>query len=544
MNSTLHDRQRRHERQIDEDTLHEARRYGIGRIRSDYAGHVFIYDPKTNSAITSWKQGVLETRTNQQQDKRNRNGGRNSPNKSRKKRTIVSTSGTQFERPIMIAPSEDHQKPAMVAAHEDLAKWIRKYPEEWSSNTVIVVDMSGSMREDDVNGARCRSDGVWTTLARDYVKKQLKEETCSVYDVVSVVLMRENAHAIIEYEPMDWVLYNKLVSFREVSSVDLDELRVAPLRADAISYISLLPLSQWDNDLRPRGHGFYKPALEKASEILSFANQGSCALSLLFFSDGKPSDYFKNFRENDRFSYLEHEKVNAALIATMGRLASQFGRRLNIHCIGMADANENFSTLQRMVEEAKSYHVQATFHRPSLLSTSSLSAIMSSSIATSLSCKTELMSLKSGKMRSVRTYVEREKCDAPDDDEITDKWRVFRGGAYDKFVVRVWKWNSKARDFCQLIDPRCHTCFKVVADSNYHIKSTGGSMCSECSACFFCAECKWDRAHLVHQRNECPSMAQDRRRGHLAKGRPGKWILDCYWTVLTTQHKHARSIFV
>jgi hypothetical protein len=281
--------------------------------------------------------------------------------------------------------------------------------------------------------------------------------------------------------------------------------------------------------LKPRGHGFYKPALEKASEILSIANQGSCALSLLFFSDGKPSDYFKDFGENDSFNYSEHEKVNADLIATMGRLASQFGRRLNIHCIGMADANEKFSTMQRMVDEAKSYHVQATFNRPSLLSASSLSEIMSSSIATSLSSKTELTSLKSGKMRSVRTDVEREKCNAPDDDAITDDWRVYRGGGSDKFVVRVWNWSSEARDFCQLIDPRCRTCFKVVADSNYRIvESTGGSMCSKCSACFFCARCERTSASSVHRGDECRLRAEDRRHCFLAKGRPGKWILDCY----------------
>jgi hypothetical protein len=234
LNSTLHDRQRRDERQIDKATLQEARRYGMatrqakGRIRYDYAGHVFIYDPKSNSAITSWKKGVSDTRANKP-PKKNRNGGKNSPSQSRKEKTTVPTSGTRFERPVMIAPSEDHQKPAMVDAHKDLAEKIRKSPDKWSSNTVFVVDMSGSMRENDVNGARCRSDGVWTTLAKDYVKKQLETETCSLYDVVSVVLMREKAQVVIEYEPMDWVLYNKLVSFREVSSFDVHELRVDPV---------------------------------------------------------------------------------------------------------------------------------------------------------------------------------------------------------------------------------------------------------------------------------------------------------------------------
>jgi hypothetical protein len=46
----------------------------------------------------------------------------------------------------------------------------------WTSHSVLVIDMSGSMRRDDVNGARCRSDGVWMALARDYVKAQLKKK--------------------------------------------------------------------------------------------------------------------------------------------------------------------------------------------------------------------------------------------------------------------------------------------------------------------------------------------------------------------------------
>jgi hypothetical protein len=273
--------------------------------------------------------------------------------------------------------------------------------------------------------------------------------------------------------------------------------------------------------LKPKGPGFYKPALEKASEILSIANQGSCALSLLFFSDGKPSDYFKDFRENDWFNRAEHEKVNADLVVSMGNLASQFGRRLNIHCIGMADMNEKFSTMQRMVDEAKSYHVQATFNRPSLC-TSSLSEIISSSVATSVSSKTELTSLKSGKMRSVRTDVEREKCNAPDDHAVNDDWRVFRGGAVDKFVVRVWEWNAAAGDFSEMIDPRCRTCYKVVADADYHITLKGGSMCDGCSACFFCERCVRTRADRIHRGRECQSMVTARRNCFLAKGRPGK----------------------
>ncbi len=57
--------------------------------------------------------------------------------------------------------------------------------------------MSGSMRRDDVNGARCRSDGVWMSLARDYVKKPLDKKTRSEKDLISVIVMKESAHILL-----------------------------------------------------------------------------------------------------------------------------------------------------------------------------------------------------------------------------------------------------------------------------------------------------------------------------------------------------------
>jgi hypothetical protein len=207
--STLHDRERREQREIAKITLKEARRYGMaekqskGRIRYTYAGHVFIYDPKSNRAITSWK---IDS-----------DGPKQSARPKKKKE---SKSGTRFQRPIMIQKSANHDTADVLLSHSDVADQVQMLKQKWTSHTVLVVDMSGSMREDDVSGARCRADGVWTTLARDYVRQQLENETCSVYDVVSVIVMRTTARVVIKYEPMTWVLYNKLVSFREVSDTD------------------------------------------------------------------------------------------------------------------------------------------------------------------------------------------------------------------------------------------------------------------------------------------------------------------------------------
>lgn len=222
LHSTLHDQERREERGVEKVTQQEARRYGMaersrnGYIRYTYAGHVFIYDPRTNRAITSWK--TSEDRSFEE-----------SANPEKKKK--VHTSGTRFEKPVLIHPSEEHQSAEVRRSHEDIANMIRTQKSHWKSHTIMVVDMSGSMREDDVNGARCRADGIWTTFAKDFVKQQLESQSCSLYDVVSVVTMQETARVVVECEPMDWVLYNKLVSLREVrkSMIVLQSQAVAQL---------------------------------------------------------------------------------------------------------------------------------------------------------------------------------------------------------------------------------------------------------------------------------------------------------------------------
>jgi hypothetical protein len=210
--STLHDRQRRAERQVEKITLQEARRYGMaekqskGRIRYQYAGHVFIYDQRANKAITSWKIDP------------NRVPGHFVNHKQRTKKEP--TSGTRFFKPVLIQASSGHEKADATNSHEIIAAQVKLNKDKWTSHSVLVVDMSGSMRDDDVNGARCRADGVWTSLARDFVKGQLENNVCCVYDLVSVIVMRKTAQVVIECEPVTYCLYNKLVRFRDVSALD------------------------------------------------------------------------------------------------------------------------------------------------------------------------------------------------------------------------------------------------------------------------------------------------------------------------------------
>mmetsp|Transcript_16186 Transcript_16186/g.18444 ORF Transcript_16186/g.18444 Transcript_16186/m.18444 type:complete len:202 (+) Transcript_16186:447-1052(+) len=190
-------------------------------------------------------------------------------------------------------------------------------------------------------------NGVWMTLARDFIKKPLQNKTRTNEDLISVVLMRDEAEVVLKYEMTDWVLYNKFIDLRN-----------------------------W-TEQRPAGPGNYMPALEAAERLLMKNQSSNCSLSLMFFSDGRPSD-------NGEFS----EK--------MGSIAAKFGRRLSVTCIGMADEGEDFSTLHSMVDEATSYGAVASFGKPSL-DADSLSNIITGLASSLTTSKTEMTNMATGK---------------------------------------------------------------------------------------------------------------------------------------------------
>ena len=278
--SGVHGRQRRQERHIEKIDLQRARRYGMkeearyGREKYTYGGVVFIYDPQKNYEVTSYPSGDA---------------------------LVGNATGTRHAAPVLLDKYkwDDDWHEQSDKRHHDTRhlQAVREHtnsehvPAEgkranYTSHSVLVVDMSGSMRRDDVNGARCRSDGVWLALARDYVKIPLERGERSSDDLISIVVMRDTAEVVLKYEPNTWVLFNKLLDMRE-----------------------------WDN-IRPQGHGNYIPAIEEAEKLLTANTHAGCSLSLLFFSDGKPSDKSGDFK------------------GKMGELASKFGRRLSIACIG------------------------------------------------------------------------------------------------------------------------------------------------------------------------------------------------------------------
>jgi len=382
--SDVHGRQRRQERKIPKIDLKRARKYGMeetarnGRLKYTYGGIVFIYDPHNNREVTTYKS-----------------------------RDFASTSsGTKVTEPCILRKTDYN-----ASLHSESRVKYRAKKASWTSHSVLVVDMSGSMRRDDVNGARCRSDAVWTCIAREYIKKQLKKKSVGPTDFISIVLMRdEEEKTYLKCEPITWHIYNKLVDMRE-----------------------------WEVQ-RPSGPGNYMPALKKAQRLLRLNTRGTCALSLLFFSDGKPSD-------------------KGDFVAEMGKIASQFGRRLSVSCIGMAEREEDFSVLKAMAKEATSYGANANFAQPSL-DADSLSNIVTSLASSLTSSKTEMTDLASGKSKKVRDVL-REKKDAPDDTELTTEWWEYSSRFFDSYVDSIDTWGHyKLNDFVRYVDPRCANCFE------------------------------------------------------------------------------------
>ena len=159
---------------------------------------------------------------------------------------------------------------------------------------------------------------------------------------------------------------------------------------------------------------------------------GSCALLLLFLSDGKPSDRIPSNLEHDfgDATYSSHKQLNSAkcehvVEIRIGELASQFGRRLTVATIGFGSPREDFSVLTKMANTSKDYGCIGIFQAPSL-TVESLGTAMSSLTLSLTETKTELTHLGSNSsQRTVRTAL-RESRNTLDDHMLTDNWFHYR----------------------------------------------------------------------------------------------------------------------
>jgi hypothetical protein len=240
--SSLHGRQRRCQRDITKRDLQAAVKYGIKerghpcpktrepRWKYTYADIVYITDSTSTKEVISWALEIPMTREAISDDYRYR--------LDEAKRRIA-------------------QNPLIITSH-----------------TVLVVDMSRSMAKSDMNGHRTRSRGVYYEIAEELLAAVLPRPGSGVFsggstsftDVATLIEMRDGSNIIFECEPVSWVLYNSLVDCAEGKGT--------------------------------RGHGNYYFSLQSAFAFLNKYDHPHCSPCLFFFSDGRPSDFCTGYHCN------------------------------------------------------------------------------------------------------------------------------------------------------------------------------------------------------------------------------------------------------
>lgn len=273
---------------------------------------------------------------------------------------------TSYALPIVLDKVNISQ--AIQKQHDKALLDIEYYKKQWKSNTVIVVDTSGSMRNCDVWDTKTRLDAVWLSLALDFIAQRIESEGAGEWDVVSIVSLGPAGEIILKEQPTTWVLYNKIVDFYN------------------------------ERVVRAKGHGMYVPSLDIAEMLLHRNKNSSCAMGLMFISDGKPSDHC-----DEKQKGMATENAMDDIVSRVEDLSKKFGRRLTFSTVGIGDSDD-FDTLRKMVDAASDFGVQASFKLPSRSSSGIGTAF--SSVSTSITnTQTELTDVGTLRQREVRSVV-------------------------------------------------------------------------------------------------------------------------------------------
>lgn len=209
--------------------------------------------------------------------------------------------------------------------HQQAKQVIDLKPEICTSHTVLVVDNSGSMKTHDIPLHRDRQVMAYSTIALEYIAEQLFNETANNRDLVSLVEFDKTARIVFEREPVIWVLYNKLLNRRDLGG-----------QFRARQHMRIIDSIVCDSN--------YLPALEKAHELLKKYIHAECALSMMFLSDGSPTDA-------GSLGLVPSAAIEKICNAT-ANIASEFGDQLNLTMIGFGSSSHDFATLNAMVQAA------------------------------------------------------------------------------------------------------------------------------------------------------------------------------------------------
>jgi hypothetical protein len=265
------------------------------------------------------------------------------------------------------------------------------------SHTVLIVDNSGSMRKDDVQGHNTRTAAVYDCLEHQFVIPQIeaiKSSAKGALDAVATLItMSDEAEVVFERQPFDQAMVNTMQHLK---------------------------------NSRAHSHGNYLPALDKAIEVLEADAFSGAQLFLVFLSDGAPSDHCQmccqhgvqvwqdncdgERQKNGRFPFLVCEdprtaqtcrgevraSVKGKCLDRISRLGDLFGRdRTYVGTVAFGPESEDYQVLKDMAAKLP----RGTFQRLGLSAMSLKTAF--SSLTSDLTTLNTQMSGKSLTVRNV-----------------------------------------------------------------------------------------------------------------------------------------------
>jgi hypothetical protein len=256
------------------------------------------------------------------------------------------------------------------------------------------------MRNTDATKSVTRSDLVWLCLAVDYIGKRLRTGEATSKDFLSLVELGGTEEYLLSYQPMDWILYNRIVDF---------------LRSH-----------------KPCGEGNYLPAINKAQHLLSFNKSGKCALQLIFLTDGVPSD----FGNQERCKYESCIRIAS--------LARRFGSRLTVGVFAVGKGQ--FTTLEAIKNTAEEYNCKVFLMKASLRVEDLSSAFCQMSTLIT-ETKTTMTDFKTNSLRTFRDLVREPKSSIRVYIEEEEAWKTYTDVSRTLFDKEAYCWIYPPRTF-------------------------------------------------------------------------------------------------
>ena len=310
---------------------------------------------------------------------------------------------TAFPSPLALAPVDTKDRVKQKRA-QDL---FMIKPELCTSHTVLVVDVSGSMTTHDIDLHRDRQVAAYSSLAMEYIAEQLFKQTATNTDIVSLVEFNHTAEVVLHREPFSWTLYNKLLN-----------------RRDSRSFAQRQGESFRD---QIQGDSIYLAALEEAGKVLRYIEHDRCALSLLFLSDGAPTDA--------KVLDITPLAARRHMVAKISEMSQRYAGKLNVQMLGFGSAFQDFSVLESLVEAVKSTNsgAKAEYTYCGKLA-SKMASAMSSLVSSTTETRTQLLEQDLGKSR------DRRKVQLESETKERNEWSFFK-------ILDHFSYDARTNDF-------------------------------------------------------------------------------------------------